>query len=44
MPVLALLRRDPFPAPNRMVRELPTGLAEAEKFLDELVLAASKVE
>jgi uncharacterized protein YutE (UPF0331/DUF86 family) len=28
----------------RMVRELPTGLAEAEKFLDELVLAASRVE
>jgi hypothetical protein len=27
-----------------MVRELPTGLAEAEKFLDELVLATSKVE
>jgi uncharacterized protein YutE (UPF0331/DUF86 family) len=28
----------------RMVRELPTGLAEAEKFLDELVPAASRVE
>jgi hypothetical protein len=39
---------DLSPAPkaclNCLVRELPTGLAEADKFLDELVLATSKVE
>ena len=28
----------------RMVQELPVGLTEAHQFLDELVLAASKVE